>query len=243
VVKPEKTIGDRIGTSLQDRIRDEIEGNVMMGRWSPGHRIPYEHELMKQYGCSRMTVNRALGSLVERGLIERRKRAGSFVTAPKFHKAAFELPELRSHVLAQGKTYDYDLLTHEVRQANASDRSHLNIAGGEVCHLRCLHYVDAKPYAYENRIINLDLVPEALDADFASEPPSSWLFAHVPWSDARHVISAVNADAELARQLDIREDCACMLVERWTWRKPERTTYVRMIHPGQSFSIEAFFRP
>jgi GntR family histidine utilization transcriptional repressor len=106
-----------------------------------------------------------------------------------------------------------------------------------------LHYVDAKPYAFENRLINLDLAPEARTAAFDREPPNSWLFAHVPWSDARHQISAINAGAELAQKLRIREESACLMVERWTWRLPEKTTYVQMIHPGQMFSIEARFRP
>jgi GntR family transcriptional regulator, histidine utilization repressor len=242
-VKPDKIIAEREGLSLHDRIRDEIEANVMSGRWAPGHRIPYEHELMKQYGCSRMTVNKALGSLVERGLIERRKRAGSFVLAPKYHHARFQLPELRSHALSQGQVYDFDLLEREIRPATAGDRSHLNISGGDVLHLRCLHFVDAKPFAYEDRLINLELTPEARDVAFDLEPPASWLFAHVPWSDARHQISAINADAELARTLGLAKETACLMVERWTWRLPAKTTYVRMIHPGQSYSIEAFFRP
>jgi len=242
-VKAEKIIDERGSVSLHDRIRDDIETNIMTGKWAPGFRIPYEHELMKQYDCSRMTVNRALGSLVERGLIERRKRAGSFVLTPKYHQAVFELPELRPHIIAQGKTYDFDLIERTVRRANAVDRSQLNIADGEVIHLRCIHYVDAKPYSFEDRIINLDLAPEARDAAFDRDPPASWLFAHVPWSDARHQITAINADADLARQLSVREDSACLMIERWTWRLPERTTYVQMIHPGNGYSIEALFRP
>lgn len=240
-MKPDTIIEARSTGPLHDRIRDEIETKVMMGHWSPGHRIPFEHELMKEYGCSRMTVNRALGSLVERGLIERRKRAGSFVMAPKAHRAAFELPEMRAQALARGQRYDFDLLDLKIRQATASDRSHLNISDGEVLNVRCLHYVDAQPYAFENRIINLELVPDAREADFASEPPASWLFGHVPWSDARHMISAINPDAEVAGHLALREERACLKVERWTWQKPERITFVQMIHPGDSFSIEAFF--
>jgi len=34
-----------------------------------------------------------------------------------------------------------------------------------------------------------------------------------------------------------------LMIERWTWRLPERTTYVQMIHPGNGYSIEALFRP
>ena len=51
----------------------------MSGEWAPGHRIPFEHELATEYGCSRMTVNKALSQLARAGLIERRRRSGSFV--------------------------------------------------------------------------------------------------------------------------------------------------------------------
>lgn len=233
---------ERDGISLYDRIRQDIEANVMSGLWPPGHRIPYEHELTEQYQCSRMTINRALGTLVERGLIERRKRAGSFVLAPKYHRAMFELPDLRLHIVSQGKRYEFDLLHREVRPANASDRSHLDIAGGEVIAIKCVHYVDGTPFALEHRIINLELAPEARDAAFDREPPNSWLFTHVPWSDARHRISAINADPEKARDLKIREDSACLMIERWTWRVAEKITYVQMIHPGVNFNIDAQFR-
>jgi GntR family transcriptional regulator, histidine utilization repressor len=242
-VNSDQANDERDKLSLYDRIRQDIEDKIMSGLWAPGYRIPFEHELMKQYDCSRMTINRALATLVERGLIERRKRLGSFVMAPMFHQAVFQLPELRTNTIAQGKTYEFDLIDREVRQANASDRSHLNMAGGQVLHLTCLHYVDARPYAFEDRIINLELVPGAMTAAFDRDPPNSWLFAHVPWSDARHRITALNADSGLARRLGIREEAACLVVERWTWRLPERTTYVRMIHPAHLYAIDAIFRP
>ncbi len=229
--------------SLHDRIRQDIEAHVMSGEWAPGHRIPYEHELMKQYDCSRMTINKALGSLAERGFIERHKRVGSFVLAPRYHRAVFDLPDLRSKITGEGKRYDFDLTSRMVREANASDRSNLDIENGEVLALTCTHFVEGQPYALEDRIINLTLVPEARFAGFAQEPPNSWLFGHVPWSDARHRISALNADPETARALNIRQDSACLVIERWTWRVDAKITYVRNIHPGSAFAIDAAFRP
>ena len=243
IKKVEKIIDERNGLSLHDRIRQDIETNVMSGTWSPGHRIPYEHELMKEYDCSRMTINKALGTLVERGMIERRKRAGSFVSAPKFHRASFDLPDLRAQISSEGKKYEFDLTERIVREASASDRSHLDIAAGDVLALKCTHFVDGKPYSLEDRIINLRLAPEARHAAFDREPPNSWLFNHVPWSDARHRISAMNADPNTAYALGIRQDGACIVVERWTWRSEEKITYVRIVHPGDQFSIEAQFRP
>ena len=53
--------------TLHRRIRSDIAERILSGEWSPGFRIPFEHELMEEYGCSRMTVNKALAPLAERG--------------------------------------------------------------------------------------------------------------------------------------------------------------------------------
>jgi DNA-binding transcriptional MocR family regulator len=44
---------------LHERIRAEIEGAILEGKLRPGDRIPKETELMAEYGCARMTVNKA----------------------------------------------------------------------------------------------------------------------------------------------------------------------------------------
>ena len=66
--------------SLHQRILADISERIVSGDWPPGHRIPFEHELSAEYQCSRMTVNKALSQLAKSGLIERRRRSGSFVT-------------------------------------------------------------------------------------------------------------------------------------------------------------------
>lgn len=228
---------------LHERIRSEIEAQVMSGAWPPGQRIPYEHELMARYDCSRMTINKALATLVERGLIERRKRAGSFVLPPRSHRAIFELPDLRTQIEAEGKAYEFALTRRILRDADAQDRALLDIAGGEVLALQCVHHGDGIPRWLEQRRINLRLVPEARTVAFDREPPDSWLLAHIPWSDARHRISAIGADAGIAAALEVSPGTPCMLVERWTWRVAEKITYARLIHPGAGFAIEAHLRP
>jgi cytochrome c-type biogenesis protein CcmF len=59
-------------SSLHQRIRADIQERILSGAWPPGHRVPAEHELMAEYGCSRMTVNKALSALAAAGLIDRR---------------------------------------------------------------------------------------------------------------------------------------------------------------------------
>lgn len=213
----------------------------MSGEWKPGHRIPYEHELMATYQCSRMTVNRALGALAQAGLLDRRRRAGSFVATPRFHRAALEIPDIRSEVAAQGKAYSFELTRREGRRANAADRVLLASGASQILAMECRHLANHVPYALEYRLINLDVVPSASEADFAIDPPGSWLLDHVAWTEAEHRITGINADAALATKLDVAPGQACMQLERWTWRGAERITYARQVYPGDRYGFVAHF--
>ncbi len=83
-------IEDSETVSLHQRILSDIREKILSGAWAPGHRIPFEHELTAEYKCSRMTVNKALSQLAKAGLIERRRRSGSFVRQPQSQAAVLE---------------------------------------------------------------------------------------------------------------------------------------------------------
>ncbi|HAF43271.1 MAG TPA: histidine utilization repressor [Sphingobium sp.] len=226
--------------SLHDRIRQDIESRIMSGAWEAGHRIPPEHALMADYDCSRMTVNKAISALVERGLIERRKRAGSFVAAPTVHRAAIDIPDIAAEIEGQGRSHGLVMLDQADREAEAADRALLAMAGGRVLALTCLHRADGAPFALEERLINLAMVPAARTIDFTRESPGRWLLGHVPWTDARHRITAIAATPVIAGNLDLEAGAPCLSIERWTWRTAERITYVRQIYPG-SHALTARF--
>lgn len=227
--------------ALHDRIRGDIEGRIMSGTWEAGHRLPPEHAFMEEYGCSRMTVHKAIDALVDRGLIERRKRAGSFVAAPKAHRAALEIPDIAGEIRGQGKDYRLGLITRVEREADPRDRELLEIADGPVLSLQCLHRADGKPFALEERLISLAAVPAARTVDFAQESPGAWLLAHVPWTDARHRITAIAATRPIAERLAVPLGSPCLSVERWTWRSDARITYARQVYPGDRHALMASF--
>ena len=37
--------------TLYKQIRLDIERRILTGEWPPGHRLPFEHQLMTRYGC------------------------------------------------------------------------------------------------------------------------------------------------------------------------------------------------
>ncbi|WKA46006.1 GntR family transcriptional regulator [Geobacillus zalihae] len=61
------------------QIRQYIMDNIQQKKWKPNDKIPSENELAEQFKVSRITVKKALDSLVEEGIIYRIQGRGSFV--------------------------------------------------------------------------------------------------------------------------------------------------------------------
>jgi GntR family histidine utilization transcriptional repressor len=230
--------------TLHRRILSDISERILSGTWPPGHRIPFEHELAAQYGCSRMTVNKALSQLAKAGLIERRRRSGSFVRQPQSQAAVLEIHDIRAEVEALGLPYRYELESRESRRSTAQDRALLGLeAPSPVLSLECLHFAGKRPFCNEARLISLAAVPDAGQEPFSEIAPGPWLVAKVPWSAAEHRIRATAADAGMAAALDIAAGSPCLVVERRTWSAEHPVTHVRFTYAADSHVLVARFTP
>jgi len=227
---------------LHERIRAEIEGAILGGQLRPGDRIPKETELMAQYGCARMTVNKALSALATTGMLDRRKRAGSFVARPRAQSMVLDIPDLSAAIAARGQTYGWSLSSRKLIAPDHADALVLG-ARSNVLNLSGVHYADDLPLAHEERLINLTLVPEIAEADLSQTPPGSWLIAHVPLTEAENRISAVGAPPAIARALGITRGAPCLMLERLTWRGPDTVTRVRQHFVADRYELIARFGP
>jgi GntR family histidine utilization transcriptional repressor len=230
--------------SLHQRILSDISERILSGAWAPGHRIPFEHELSAQYDCSRMTVNKALSQLAKAGLIERRRRSGSFVRRPQSQAAILEIHDIRVEVEALGLPYRYERVSRQKRRSSEQDRDLLGLdGGGPVLALHCRHFAGKRPFCDEARLISLSAVPAAADEQFQDLAPGPWLVGCVPWSAAEHRIRATAADADIAASLDIEAGAACLVVERRTWSAERPVTHVRFTYAAGSHTLVARFTP
>ena len=227
--------------TLDQRIRRDLERKIRSGAWSPGHRIPTERELIAFYGCARMTVGKAIAALVADGLVERRKKAGSFVAQPRVRTAVLEIPDIAAVVRARGETYRFDLL-QQSRLTPGQRPDPAFAAAGDRLLIEGVHIAAGRPFAHEHRLISLAAAPGADVADFSGRSPGSWLLENVPWTTARHRITARQA-LDVAVTLGLARAAACLQVERWTWRQDDPVTYVRQIFPGDRHDLVAEFAP
>jgi GntR family histidine utilization transcriptional repressor len=230
--------------SLHQRIVNDIEGRILTGEWLPGQRIPFELDLAAQYNCSRMTVNKAMTQLARAGLIERRKKSGSFVTQPHAQSAVLEIRDIKLEVESLGKPYRYELAARVRRKATPEDRALLGVGTSTpVLAIRGLHHAGDRVFCLEERLINLAAVPDAAEEKFDRIAPGPWLLQQVPWSSAEHRIMAIEADDDVAAALDIAPGSACLVVERRTSMNGVYVTHVRLTYLGSSHELVARFTP
>ncbi|UVK57341.1 histidine utilization repressor (plasmid) [Mesorhizobium sp. AR02] len=230
--------------SLHRRIMTDVEGRILSGEWPPGYRIPFEHELTAYYSCSRMTVSKALSQLARAGLIERRRKTGSFVRRPHSQSAVLEIRDIMTEVHALGLPYRFEVVRRDKRRAGRIDVERLRLTEPTlVLELACRHFAGMQPFCYEERLINLQAVPEAVEEPFTELAPGAWLVNRVPWSDAEHRIQAIGATSRAAAALGVTEATPCLVIERRTWSAEQPVTHVRLTYPGDGHELVARFAP
>jgi GntR family transcriptional regulator len=65
---------------LHVRIATSVRNKILSGQYEPGHRLPSEERMAKEFGVSRVTVRAALSHLDEEGLIIRKRGRGTSVS-------------------------------------------------------------------------------------------------------------------------------------------------------------------
>jgi len=210
-------------------IEAEVLRRIHIRDWPPGSAIPNEAELAGEFGVARATVNRALQSLADAGILDRRRKAGTRVALHPVRKATLSIPILRHEIEAQGMVHGYTLVSQEQSDAPLQVTTALLLpATTMMLHLRALHLADARPYAYEDRWVNTAAVPDIAKVDLSRINANEWLVANAPFTAGDFALSAFNADATEATALGTPVGTALLTLERTTWNGAEPITWVRL---------------
>jgi len=118
-------------STLHQKILHDIEGRIVSGEWPRGFRLPFEVELAKSYQVSRITVNKVLTKLVDAGLIDRRRKGGSFVASPQIQAAILEIHDIKEEVRQLQCSYHFKLLHTRSRKASDDDKLCLDLQRNE----------------------------------------------------------------------------------------------------------------
>ena len=219
---------------IEQAIRDQITSGTLR----PGDRIPAEVELMKTFGTSRATVGKALNNLAAAGLLERRRKRGSFVAKYSDTHTAIEIIDIRKQIEAKAGKYEFIML--ERATVTKADRSFgwPEVADdATVLFVMGVHCADGSPQVLEERLIALAVAPDAPQADFNTEPPSAWLLSRLACTKLVNTISARLATPRESQLLQVPRNSALLISERKTWCGADPVTIIRLCYPGDRHSF------
>jgi len=216
--------------SVQEEVLRRIHARV----WKPGELIPNEADLALEFGCARTTVNRALQSLAESGLLDRRRKAGTRVAAQPVAKATLDITVIRIEIEDRGQKYGYQRIErHEAVPPLAISGSMKTHATRPLLHVRALHMADDTPYAFEDRWINPEVVCDGFSESYETVSANEWLLKHTPYTHGEIAFSATSASPEEAKILCCQKNSALFAIDRLTWDGTLAVTKVRLLFsPG-----------
>jgi GntR family histidine utilization transcriptional repressor len=229
-------------SALYQQIQDHVLAHIQSGAWPVGHKLPSENDMVRQFGVSRMTVNRALREMGTQGHIERVAGVGSFVAPSKVQSNLVQIAQLGAEVHQRGHAYRFDLISQARVAASLEVAMALDLDMGEsVFHVICVHFEDELPVQLEDRYINPRMAPQALSQDFSLIPPSEYMVRNVRYDQMEHVVDAVLPTPVQARLLQMDASDPCLQLTRRTWLRDKPITWVRCLHPGNRYRLGSRF--
>ncbi len=225
-------------------IKRSITDGIVQGTWRTGQLLPSEHELCRTFHLSRMTVNRAMRELAAEKLVRRVPGVGTFVAEPVAVSSLVEIRSIAAEIAARGHRHEARVQT--LARTTRPDASALGFsvsAGGELFHSAIVHLEDNMPIQFEDKLVDPALAPDYLGQDFTQTTPNEYLMRVAPLAEVEHAVQAVHAPAEIAVQLAIPANVACLLVVRRTWSGDRLATLSHLYHPGNAFRLTGRFIP
>ncbi|MEJ8672104.1 GntR family transcriptional regulator [Streptomyces sp. NBC_01614] len=199
---------------LYYQLAQQLEAAIEHGALAPGNLLGNEVDLSVRLGLSRPTVRQAIQSLVDKGLLVRRRGVGTQVVHSQV-KRPLELSSLYDDLEAAGQGPTTQVVRNERVPAAADVAAALGLAeGAEVTVLERLRCTHGQPVA----ILCNYLPARLLDLDTA-RLESSGLYrmmraVGITLHSARQTIGARCATAEEAGRLDEKEGAALLTMQR-----------------------------
>lgn len=199
---------------LHQQVAVQLEAMIVAERLPPGSRLTNEVELADRLGISRPTVRTAIGYLVDRGLLVRKRGVGTQVVRAQLNRS-LELTSLHDDLLRAGRRPTTTVLQLAETPADAEVAAALAVApGAPVTVLRRLRSAEGRPVALMTNHLPVGLLPlraEDLEAYGLYELLRA---AGVRIRIADQSVGAAAATAAQARQLGERPGAALLTMTR-----------------------------
>jgi GntR family transcriptional regulator len=144
-------------------IYKELKNRILSGAYEGNQQqLPAETIFCEEFGCSRMTMKKALDLLVDEGFIYRKKGKGSFVLPKSSFTSKLNIREDQLMGLTKSSNGNVlsKIITFELLFADETIAEKLDLhVGDPVYHILRLRLVDEKPFVLERTYMSPVLIP------------------------------------------------------------------------------------
>nr|WP_246318444.1 GntR family transcriptional regulator [Leifsonia psychrotolerans] len=180
---------------------------------SVGDRLPGERDLSIRWGVARMTIRRAVDTLVTEGLVERRHGSGTYVTPQPFVRL-LGLTSFSQDMRARGLVPGSRMLAFRITDADAGIAAQLQVPiGTRVVSFARLRLASGEAMAVETVWIPESLVPGLTSADLDGSLYELLAARHgIVTGSAQVSIEPMLPDARVRELLTLAEGQACLRI-------------------------------
>lgn len=230
-------------TPLYVQLMEELETSIRNGVYKPGDKIMTEAEMAKEYGVSLITVRKAVGSLMEKGLVMRKQGKGTFVTKPKYSRNMKKLQSFTEMCEQMGVKPGAQVLENRLIMADKKVADRLGIEpGSNVVYISRLRLADGEPVQVEKSYFPLKyafLLEEDLNDGSMFECLKEKAGAKVASSEK--MIELCRATAEEAALMDVKKGDYLLFVKSTAYDENGEPMYagIQLIN-GDRFSLYVY---
>ena len=151
---------------LHHQVYLDLTSALDSGEFSPGDRLPPERELAQRYGCSLITVRRALMELTREQRIERTRGRGTYVLHPRIDRDLVEPLSFNQEMQMRGLDAETRLLAARPESAGVAVATALGLEpGSPTLYLERLRIADGEPLLLEQVHLPAERFPGLLASD------------------------------------------------------------------------------
>jgi len=226
------------------QVKRHILDNIGSGKWGASARVPSENDIVRSFGVSRMTANRALRELRDEGVLVRIAGVGSFVADRHARAHPLEIRGIADEIRDRGHVHRAAIVSLERTRASAELAEDFGIAPrGELYCSLIVHFENDRPIQLEDRYVLPKLAPDYLNIDFQRTTPHDYLVKVAPLQEAEHLLRAEMPDERTRKLLAMKRDEPCLVVIRRTWTAGQIASVARLYYPGCRYEMSGRFRP
>lgn len=223
-------------------IKNHVLAQIHAGVWKEGDAIPAEEALAREFGVSRMTVNRAIRELSDEQIVERIQGSGTFVAQQKYQSTLVEIRNIADEIAARGHRHRSELQRLErVKAGEALARRFRLKSGATLFRSVVVHYENDLPIQVDDRHVNPYVAPEYLAQDFGTQTPNAYLMRVAPLQGVEFSIEAVAPPPDVRDLLRMAPQEPCLVLHRQTASMGQVASVAVMWHPASRYRFTGRF--